>query len=143
MFILYFLISCSVCLSDITKRRIYNVQIVAMLVLCLTITEQSITQILVSILLILSIALILFSTNIWGGGDGKLLTALSPLFPVSQVPDLLFSVLLCGGVVSSVYLLKKLLVEKKRSSFGIPYGVAIVCGANLSLYFSKGLPIYS
>lgn len=85
----------------------------------------------------------LFAMQVWGGGDSKLIVSLSPLFTVVQLPDFFVTMLLCGGMLSVIYWIKYRLIPQKSPDRGLPYGVAIVCGAIISLYFSQGLAIYS
>ncbi|WP_261815602.1 A24 family peptidase [Vibrio gallicus] len=139
----YLLTSIAICLSDLYRRKITNPLVVILFVVTLFIAANSWLGIFQSTLLVLVIGLALFSARIWAGGDSKLLIALAPLFPLAQLPDLFFSILVCGGVLSGIYWVKYRLIFKGMPDQGLPYGVAIICGANLSLYFSQGLAIYS
>ncbi len=137
------LICIAISVTDVVHRRIDNLAVILLLIVVTVLSQHDSQEMIVSLIVTFLIAIIIFALHIWGGGDSKLLLALSPLFTVSQLPDLVVAVLLCGGLLSLVYWVKYHIILKAKLERGIPYGVAIVCGANLSLYFSKGLPIYS
>jgi prepilin peptidase CpaA len=78
-----------------------------------------------------------------GGGDAKLTAAVTLLLPPNDVMELLAAIVLCGGLVSVVYLLAHLFVRRRgpaslplRAAMtriaarkSVPYGVAILGGA--------------
>ncbi|MEZ9833068.1 prepilin peptidase [Vibrio breoganii] len=128
-------------LDDLLNRRIRNNLVLFIFILAIFISPLE--SILLSIVISSFVSLALFTTQLWAGGDSKLFIALAPLFPPSQLLDFFVSMLLCGGVIAVFYLVKYRYILKSSYDRGLPYGIAIVCGANLSLYFSKGLEIYS
>ncbi|MEZ9302181.1 prepilin peptidase [Vibrio breoganii] len=131
-----YLLLLTICITDILERKIYNIQVIVLFFMLLILSQRSFLEITESISMLSILSLILFSAHIWGGGDSKLLISISPLFPPSHLLDLLVAILLCGGILSIVYWLKLRIVCFKAKNKGLPYGVAIICGANLSLYFS-------
>ncbi|MEZ9467085.1 A24 family peptidase [Vibrio breoganii] len=136
-------IAVSICVYDIKYRLIKNEILFFLLLTSMLITSNDIDKIVLSVFISSLIAFALYIAHIWGGGDSKLLIALSPLFLPQQIPDFIVATLLCGGMLSFFYWTKYRVVSKNIPDKGLPYGVAIVSGANLSLYFSQGLPIYS
>ncbi|MEZ9666848.1 prepilin peptidase [Vibrio breoganii] len=139
----FFFIVIIICIYDIKYRLIKNEILSFLLLISILITSNDFDKIVLSVLISLLIAFVLYIAHIWGGGDSKLLIALSPLFLPQQIPDFIVATLLCGGMLSFFYWTKYHIVSKNIPDKGLPYGVAIVSGANLSLYFSQGLPIYS
>lgn len=106
--------------------------------------NKEIATVFISFVICLSIGVTLFLVNIWGGGDSKLLISLSPLFSPSGLMDFFFGILFCGGILSVVYLIKYRFILKMPLERGLPYGVAIVFGAILSIYLSpQGFGVFS
>ena len=70
--------------------------------------------------------------GIVGGGDAKLIAAVSLTQSPADVPSLLLHIALAGGVLALVYLARALLSPQPSRvavrSQSIPYGVAIVLG---------------
>ncbi|CAM2792557.1 prepilin peptidase [Vibrio rarus] len=130
-------------LNDLTKRQIGNIVLIATFIITISISDFMLTNKILVLLLVSTLSVLLFFVNFWAGGDGKLLIVLAPLFPPYQVIDLIVSILLCGGLLSLFYYLKYRVFFKHRMDRGLPYSVAIIIGAHLSLYFSQGLTIYS
>ncbi|MEZ9510748.1 prepilin peptidase [Vibrio breoganii] len=132
-----------ICYTDLLQRKIFNSSVAIVFLFGLYLSNQNLSSIFLSLGICFLIGILLIVAPIWGGGDSKLLIALSPLFTPMQLPDFFIATLLCGGVLSVIYWIKYRMIFKKAIDVGLPYGVAIVCGAILSLYFSQGLTSYS
>lgn len=104
-------------------------------------STQELSSILISISVCFSIGLAFLAVNLWGGGDSKLLVALAPLIPPSQLIDFFVATLICGGGLSLFYLVKYRLIYTGRKERGLPYGVALILGAVLTLYSMPELPV--
>ncbi len=135
----------SVAYGDAIERRIDNHCVIIIFLLSVLLSSGSANTLyrLDSIIICCLIGFIFHMCNVWGGGDGKLLIAVAPLFPLAQLLDFFVATLLCGGFLSIFYWVKYRFLFKDAQDEGLPYGIAIVCGVNLSLYFSQGLAIYS
>ncbi|MEZ9900420.1 hypothetical protein BCS96_05320 [Vibrio breoganii] len=143
MFYLLIALLSFICITDVFNRKIHNVSAGGTLIIALLLSPNSWMSIYPSMLVCFVIGFCLFAMQVWGGGDSKLIVSLSPLFTVVQLPDFFVTMLLCGGMLSVIYWIKYRLIPQKSPDRGLPYGVAIVCGAIISLYFSQGLAIYS
>lgn len=89
--------------------------------------------------------------GIVGGGDAKLIAAVSLLQPAAAVPTVLIFIALAGGVLAVVYLMRQWLYALKpaislrgesRAATGLqslPYAVAIGLGV-LSFHIVGGIP---
>lgn len=73
----------------------------------------------------------LFSKGKFGGGDVKLLAAVTLWFSLEGALRLLAAVFIAGGLLAIAYLS---VGKAKRPRKGIPYGVAIASGASVALY---------
>ncbi|TKF88725.1 hypothetical protein FCV82_06495 [Vibrio breoganii] len=131
--------------SDIKYRIISNyiVLFIYFISMYIGLNNGAFEDVFLSVVICTAIGLSLYSMGICGGGDVKLLIALSPLFHYGQLTDLFFGILICGGLLSTFYWTKYRVLLKSSNDHGLPYGVAIIFGANLSLYLSQGLAIYS
>lgn len=69
---------------------------------------------------------LLFALGAMGGGDVKLITALTLWIPASRILEMLFLVALAGGVLALVLILIRRLRGSKNRA--VPYGVAIALG---------------
>ncbi|GAD88334.1 hypothetical protein VHA01S_004_01070 [Vibrio halioticoli NBRC 102217] len=107
------------------------------------ITTSSIHDILISMAITIILGFILFYFKLCGAGDCKLIIGFSPLFIPSIISDFFIFTLACGGVVSLFIYVKYKLLFSCYIKRDVPYGVAIVFGAHLTLYFYQGLEIYS
>ena len=89
---------------------------------------------------VLVVAFLLFSRNLVGGGDAKLISAASLLVGYHDLLHFLLVMSLCGGLVSLA-----VLVSHRRSSLqprarmAVPYGVAIAGGGIVTLLFQPSL----
>nr|WP_261822701.1 hypothetical protein [Vibrio neonatus] len=77
---------------------------------------------------------LLFSMRFWAGGDSKLIIALAPLFPFYLLDEILYLIILFGGILSLIYWIKYRLIFIEKKDRGVPYGVAILAGSNIYLY---------
>lgn len=88
----------------------------------------------------------------FGGGDIKLLTACATMVNFERLPDLGFATMFAGGaLVLAASLVRRFLPGRGPRAFacvetalcapggGIPYGIAIACGATLTLLDPTGI----
>ncbi len=68
---------------------------------------------------------------IFGGrGDAKLLAAAAVILGAKGLPLLIFATAMAGGALALLWLILRRLRRRRASPFdGVPYGVAIACGA--------------
>ncbi len=83
----------------------------------------------------LILALVGFSTKVFGGGDAKLLIAFSLSLPFSLIDDALFLVAISGGLLAVIYLVKYRLLKLVPTTgvLGLPYGLAISTGFYITI----------
>jgi prepilin peptidase CpaA len=73
---------------------------------------------------------LLFGLRLWGAGDAKLLAAAAVLIGSRGLPLLILATALAGGVLAVLLLVARLLFRRRKAALpGLPYGVAIACGA--------------
>jgi prepilin peptidase CpaA len=122
-------------LSDLAWRRIpdlCSIAIVAAFALQLAAAPAALGGVLWHLtagLALFAVGAVLFARGLFGGGDVKLLAALSLFAGWAAVPDILLATALFGGVLA----LACLVAQRRRwrwtgfltSEEGIPYGVAI------------------
>ncbi|HYD30499.1 MAG TPA: prepilin peptidase [Azospirillaceae bacterium] len=108
-------------------------------------------------LLVLGLGMALFAYGIMGGGDIKLLVAVSLWFGLAFLPLLLASVGMLGGVLAMMILALRMIVPGMLLMVGlttrlptvllpkgaIPYGVAITAGALLNYRYLPVLGLAS
>lgn len=112
-----------ICVQDITSRLIANKYVIAIGVAACTLSLlHGQWPNLIFFATVLTLGFFLCMANIIGGGDIKLISALSLLYTPSQFPQFLFLTALSGGAVALVCLLFFLKTTKQN---GVPYGVAI------------------
>lgn len=81
-----------------------------------------------------ALGLILFALKVWGGGDVKLVAAVTLMTGFAGLPRFLLVMALAGGMLSLVLLLLRMLPVKGAwgarvaASGHVPYGVAIAAG---------------
>lgn len=134
----YLLLGMSVVVTDILYRRISNFQVAlfAIIAIVLVIRNSAYWEASLSFFIVLPVAILLFVTRTWGGGDSKLLLSLAPLVSVSVLPDLFISILVCGGILSFIYFIKCRIFN--FTDKGLPYGVAIIFGFSFTSYLLPG-----
>lgn len=133
--------------QDILSRRISNLFPLAIIVLFLVTATLAGWPIgvwgnILSFLLIFMTGALLFRYGVLGGGDVKLWSAVALWFNPSQLPLLILSISLAGGLLALLALLK--VFFRKQSALGgslagarsVPYGVAIALGALLTISVS-------
>jgi len=83
-------------------------------------------------LLVFLAVLILFQRKFFGGGDAKMIIALSLWFVAQQLPLFVLWTLMCGGVAGVAYLSRTVIMRMIKKDWhvvsGVPYGVAIAGG---------------
>ena len=141
-----------VAMTDIAARLISNTACLMLAVLALTRLPFSNAPQLLTFIggasLLFLLLLILYSRRYLGGGDVKLLAALSIGLPLLQLTQLLTVTALAGGVLALLHLMMRFLPYPSRPPVGssllrrvyaverwrnlrhapLPYGVAIACG---------------
>jgi prepilin peptidase CpaA len=81
-------------------------------------------------LAVLCCGALLFALRLWGAGDAKLLAAAAVVLGTKGLPLLILGTAMVGGILAIVYLTLRFLPGGKTTAAkGIPYGVAIACGA--------------
>jgi prepilin peptidase CpaA len=88
-----------------------------------------------SLLYVIGPAVLLFFLGVWGGGDAKLVMALAPITQPETLSLLIFLIITCGFVQAILMLLYRRLQPGLVYQEGMPYGVAISCGAIIFLMF--------
>ena len=102
--------------------------------------------------LVFAVTLGLWSLRLMGGADAKLIPAVTTLLPASHTLELLLFITLCGGVLSTAYLvlrclpplparrrrprlLRYLRLEQRRTreANALPYVVAVCAGTLIAL----------
>ncbi|MGR5299056.1 A24 family peptidase [Vibrio mediterranei] len=136
------ILCCFVCFHDLKQRKIYNANTLAILLLTFWVTPYDVISIVASVGFNAIIGILLLVLNVWGSGDSKLIMALAPLFSPSQLPDMWIAILFSGGLLAVVYWIKYHWIIKHPLTCGLPYGVAIVVGVTISLYFIQHPTIY-
>jgi len=137
--------------TDIATRLIPNEVCLALAVLGVVGQLANPTQIIWSLIvaaIVFALLFFVYSRGSVGGGDVKLLTALSLGFPLLGVVELLAATALAGGVLAMVHLMMRQLPHPALAPVGssvfrrvyaierwrhlryspLPYGVAIACG---------------
>ncbi|MCK5296368.1 MAG: prepilin peptidase [Alphaproteobacteria bacterium] len=93
---------------------------------------------------------VLFFTGIFGGGDAKLLAAVSVWVGWEQTYSFIINIALAGGVLSILILISRKIFKKRTpwkwatkllsDDMGVPYGVAITVAALIFLFSEYNLP---
>jgi prepilin peptidase CpaA len=136
----------SAALTDIVTRSIPNVLVlviaVASVALLLLGAPGALLQHGMVALAVLAGGALLFALRLWGAGDAKLLAAASVLLGGDGLPQLILVTALSGGVIALFLLIARSLPGRSEAaSRGVPYGVAIACGAVAT--FVKTAPLIS
>ena len=83
---------------------------------------------------VLAVGAVLFALRLWGAGDAKLLAASAVIFGGKGLLLLIVGTAMAGGVLALLCLAARMLPPSAgRAVAGIPYGVAIACGAFIAL----------
>lgn len=134
-------------IQDIAQLKISNllsagVLILAVVVMIVVGPEGRLWENLVVFVATLAVGTLLFSRNVLGGGDVKLLAATALWFHLGGALRFFVSVAIAGGLLALIIILirqfnwsdaakQRYAVLRRRG--GIPYGVAIAAGAALSI----------
>jgi prepilin peptidase CpaA len=133
-----FLLLCAAAWTDLESRIIPNVIPVAVfvvaLVACIVLPELRADWAwrLASFAVMFVVGFAAFATRVLGGGDVKLLIALSPWIVLPKLANLLFFIGVAGGALACIFILVALArrqAAKTALRQRIPYGVAILAGA--------------
>lgn len=146
--------------DDLLTRKIHNALVFPALILCFLAAgfERGWLQPLTSVGLTLVIGLLLFKFKVWGGGDAKLLIAVSPLLIFVEVPIYILWCFIWGAALGliqaalngrltsmannlGVMLAHRKAVEEKHL-VKVPFSVALFFGylALVTLRSLEGLP---
>ena len=90
-------------------------------------------------LIVLALFAILFAMGAMGGGDVKMIAALSLWLPLGLLMPMLFVMAIAGGVLTAAMLIRHR-ITKSQAELEIPYGVAIAAGGlwvSPELYFNQ------
>ena len=133
-----FLLLCAAAWTDLESRIIPNVIPVAVFVValaaCIVLPDLRADWgwRTASFAVMFVIGFAAFATRILGGGDVKLLIALSPWIVLPKLANLLFFVGVAGGALALFFILAALARQEAAKTAlrqRIPYGVAILAGA--------------
>jgi prepilin peptidase CpaA len=121
-------------LWDILTRSIPNVLVAAIAAAALALLLLGAPHTLLShgiaALAVLGGGALLFALRLWGAGDAKLLAASTVLVGAQGLPVLILVTALAGGLMAAAWMAARRLPGRRRASArGLPYGVAIACGA--------------
>ena len=73
---------------------------------------------------------VLFALRLWGAGDAKLLAAAAVVLGMKGLPLLIVGTAMAGGILAVLWMAARFLPRRPMACVeGIPYGVAIACGA--------------
>ena len=112
--------------SDIKQRRISNNSVLALLALLLLFCYLHYGEIFIlNGLATLAIGFVLFSLNVIGAGDVKLLAVLMLAVPGPGIVPLLFFISFFGFLL---IVIGWIFFRQNIKTQGLPYGVAISCG---------------
>lgn len=135
-------------IQDVLQLRIANLFSLAVLALygawlVATGIEPDVWQNLLVFAIVLAAGTFLFSMGWLGGGDAKLLAAISIWFDASGALALIVSIAVAGGLVALVFILLRRVAQPANIRFvdrpalkprgPIPYGLAIAAGAIVCL----------
>jgi prepilin peptidase CpaA len=122
---------CKTVATDLSQRIIKNQDVLVIFCLCLVIgfftRNYSVLAYSFSIFIV---GYLLFVAGVWGGGDVKLIVAVSLAVPSDLQIDFITSVLMVGGGVAIFILVSsKIFKRPEWKDKGVPYALPIsVCG---------------
>ena len=139
-------------LEDIWRLRISNwicaaIIVAAFIAVALAGPVAQLWQNVVVFAALLAVGTLLFAYGKMGGGDVKLFAATGLWFDLAGAGKMIVAVMLAGGVVAIIILILRMFkwspaarerIALLRPKGGIPYGVAIACGALASLAIGRG-----
>ena len=134
--------------EDFFRRKISNITCGAVLVAAFVAMGFSgfsldLWQNAVVFLVLLGAGTLLFAGGWMGGGDVKLLAAVGLWVDINAGVWLLATTLIAGGILAAIYIAVRVArgqpLSRKYQSKGIPYGIAIACGAALVFAGQYGL----
>ena len=134
-------------LQDLVQLKISNVLCGALLLLVVVVAvtvglTASGWQNLAAFVAVLGIGTWLFSRELIGGGDVKLLAVTVPWFDLAGQFRLLVAIAICGGLLALLIIVARKIplrptvrprIATLQPKAGIPYGVAIAAGAILTV----------
>lgn len=120
----------SVCRTDCLQRTIKNkhVLILGLCAWLISIHQPWALYAVAYSAILLSAGVVLFHLGWVGGGDIKLVAALSLAVAPAFLPAALICMLLAGGVLAAAYWMKYRWWQHDIADRGLPYGVAICVG---------------
>ncbi len=139
---LLFIVTITLCWLDIRHRKLPNVWVLVLFLICLLINVQFNIglNVLIGASVVFAVGVLLFVWRIVAAGDVKLLIAYSIAISADLMVPTLILMALLGGVVSSVLFLwawKTSQIDQLKLR-GVPYGVPIALagftGVMLSMY---------
>ena len=123
--------------TDITKRQIYNNQVMAILVLSLVCSGLTAFAPLPYLLAVIT-GLVLYAIGVFAGGDIKLILAFLPAIQLQYWSLVLMLIAIVGGILAIGYLAygwstKQMQEVRER---GLPYGVPIALSGYIGVFLS-------
>ncbi|MEH0688117.1 prepilin peptidase [Vibrio cholerae] len=115
---------------DYRQRLISNILVFFVALLCcmLSIEQSWALHASAYSAMLLSAGLVLFHLGWVGGGDIKLIAALSLAVAPAFLPAAVIAMLLVGGVLAAAYWVKYRWWQRGKPDSGLPYGIAICAG---------------
>jgi prepilin peptidase CpaA len=133
-----FLLLCAAAWTDLRSRIIPNVIPAAVFVValaaCIVLPDLRADWgwRAASFVVMFAVCFAAFAAGVLGGGDVKLLIALSPWIALPKLANLLFFIGVAGGALALIFILAALARREEAKTAlrqRIPYGVAILAGA--------------
>lgn len=138
--------------SDVRKRIIPNVSVLALLVVFLAWAVlvlgfgQSLLSALEAAVIAFAATFALYAFKVIGAGDSKLFAAAALFFGLGYLPLFALTTVLAGGVIAAISIVSRpnralvMLSMKGKGDWGrgVPYGVAIAIGAAVVMWGSIG-----
>jgi Flp pilus assembly protein protease CpaA len=132
--------------GDIKTLRIPNALVIAVAILGLfrliVIGDLSLALYTVGAsVMLLTVTFLLFWRGLFGGGDAKLIAAAALLVGYHDLIGFLFTMSICGALVSLAVLVTHWRSEKPqlKAKLAVPYGVAIATAGGVTLFLQSSL----
>jgi prepilin peptidase CpaA len=125
LFLAFYL--CKIIYTDITLRMIKNREVMAVFCCCLLLFFLTNNYVAIGYILgVFIVSNVLFALGVVGGGDVKLMAAVSFAIPVKYQTDFIAAVLMLGGVLAiMIIIISKLFKRPDWKRLGVPYAVPI------------------
>jgi prepilin peptidase CpaA len=128
---------------DVALRSIPNILVgviaIAAIGMVLMATPGALPSHAMVALAVLGGGVVLFALRLWGAGDAKMLAAAAVVLGGKGLPLLILGTAVAGGILAVLCIAARYLPWRRRAAEGIPYGVAIACGAIVALAGTESL----